>query len=109
MAEADRLLQAVCFFGDDCDRLAKITDMCYNIIRSQFGCVLFPRRRLGNNTKEQPFCIISNTHQNWEIINYDFYDHPFSTPTKNAVNKRIIERCISFPRRRRGKDIRQEL
>ncbi|EGC01095.1 hypothetical protein CUS_5389 [Ruminococcus albus 8] len=25
------------------------------------------------------------------------YDYPFSTPTKNAVNKRIIERCISFP------------
>ena len=28
-----------------------------------------------------------------------FYDYPFSTPTKNAVNKRIIERPISFPRR----------
>ena len=26
-----------------------------------------------------------------EIINYDY---PFSTPTKNAVNKRIIERPI---------------
>ena len=37
-------------------------------IISQFGCVLFPRRRRGNNTKEQPFCIISNTHQNWEKI-----------------------------------------
>ena len=36
------------------------------------------------------------------------YDYPFSTPTKNAVNKRIIERPISFPRLRRGKDIRQE-
>ncbi|WP_294488819.1 hypothetical protein, partial [uncultured Ruminococcus sp.] len=35
----------------------------------QFGCVLFPRRRRGNNTKEQPFCIISNTYQNWEIAN----------------------------------------
>jgi hypothetical protein len=23
------------------------------------------------------------------------YDYPFSTPTKNAVNKRIIERCIA--------------
>ena len=34
-----------------------------------------------------------------------FYDYPFSTPTKNAVNKRIIERPISFPRLRRGKDI----
>ena len=33
---------------------------------SQFGCVSFPRRRRGNNTKEQPFCIISNTYQNWE-------------------------------------------
>ncbi len=33
-----------------------------------------------------------------------FYDYPFSTPTKNAVNKRIIERPISFPRLRRGKD-----
>ena len=49
MAEADRLLQAVCFFGDDCDRLAKITDMCYNIIRSQSGRVLFPRRRQGKD------------------------------------------------------------
>ena len=38
-----------------------------DINESQFGCVLFPRRRRGNNTKEQPFCIISNTHQNWEI------------------------------------------
>ena len=75
-------------------------------IRSQFGCVLFPRRRRGNNTKEQPFCIISNTYQNWETINYE-YDYPFSTPTKNAVNKRIIERPISFPRLRRGKDNRQ--
>ena len=37
-----------------------------------------------------------------------FYDYPFSTPTKNAVNKRIIERCIFFPRLRRGKNIRQE-
>ena len=32
--------------------------------------------------------------------NYE-YDYPFSTPTKNAVNKRIIERPISFPRLRR--------
>ena len=40
---------------------------CFSII-SQFGCVLFPRLRRGNNTKEQPFCIISNTHQNWESI-----------------------------------------
>jgi hypothetical protein len=39
--------------------------------KSQFGCVLFPRRRRGNNTKEQPFCIISNTHQNWEMKNAD--------------------------------------
>ena len=31
------------------------------------------------------------------------YDYPFSTPTKNAVNKRIIERCIFFPRLWRGK------
>jgi len=36
------------------------------------------------------------------------YDYPFSTPTKNAVNKRIIERPISFPRLRRGKNILQE-
>lgn len=28
------------------------------------------------------------------------YDCPFSTTTKNAVNKRIIELCISFPRLR---------
>ena len=39
-------------------------------------------------------------------INF-FYDYPFSTPTKNAVNKRIIERPISLPRLRRGKDNRQ--
>ena len=25
------------------------------------------------------------------------YDYPFSTPTKNAVNKRIIERPIFSP------------
>ena len=36
------------------------------------------------------------------------YDYPFSTPTKNAVNKRIIERPIFFPRLRLGKNIRQE-
>ena len=30
------------------------------------------------------------------LYNY-FYDYPFSTPTKNAVNKRIIERHISSP------------
>ena len=35
------------------------------------------------------------------------YDYPFSTQTKNVVNKRIIERPISFPRRRRWKDNRQ--
>ena len=29
-----------------------------------------------------------------------FYDYPFSTPTKNAVNKRIIERPIFFQHRR---------
>ena len=39
-----------------------------SLFQSQFGCVLFPRRRRGNNTKEQPFCIISNTYQNWELF-----------------------------------------
>ena len=37
------------------------------------------------------------------IMNYDYL---FSTPAENAVNKRIIERAISFPRLWRGKDIR---
>ena len=42
--------------------------MVFFLLESQFGCVLFPRRRRGNNTKEQPFCIISNTHQNRELL-----------------------------------------
>ncbi|EGC03921.1 hypothetical protein CUS_6418 [Ruminococcus albus 8] len=41
----------------------------------------FPRLRLGKE-KRQLYSITDN------------YDYPFSTPTKNAVNKRIIERCI---------------
>ena len=28
---------------------------------------------------------------------FQIYDYPFSTPTNNAANKRIIERPISFP------------
>ena len=36
------------------------------------------------------------------------YDYPFSTPTKNAVNKRIIERPISFPRLRRGNNTKKQ-
>ena len=38
------------------------------IIISQFGYVLFLHQRRENNTKKQPFCIISNTMQNREII-----------------------------------------
>ena len=29
------------------------------------------------------------------FCNIENYDYHFSTPTKNAVNKRIIERCIA--------------
>ena len=37
------------------------------IVVSQFGCVLFPRRKRGNNTQQQPFFIIGNTRQNREM------------------------------------------
>ncbi len=42
-------------------------------------------------------------------VTFPKYDYPFSTPAENAVNKRIIDCRISFPRLRRGKDIRQPL
>ncbi|EGC04516.1 hypothetical protein CUS_7337 [Ruminococcus albus 8] len=47
-----------------------------------------------------------NGHKNAVIIKYDY---SFSTPAENVVNKRIIDCRISFPRLRRGKDIRQPL
>ncbi|WP_294491040.1 hypothetical protein, partial [uncultured Ruminococcus sp.] len=34
-------------------------------------CIVPPPKE-GKNTKEQPFCIISNTHQNWEKTIYGY-------------------------------------
>ena len=42
--------------------------------------------------------MLSGDIQNADSVRYNiFYDYPFSTPTKNAVNKRIIEHHISSP------------
>jgi len=35
--------------------------------------------------------------QGGTAVTFPKYDYPFSTPAENAVNKRIIDRRISFP------------